>query len=53
MLSFALTGGYDAVKRFLPRLKLAHLAARVPWALWLVRQKSPATSNSPLSRERT
>ena len=27
MLSFALKGGYEAVKKFLPRLKLAHLAA--------------------------
>lgn len=27
MLSFALKGGYEAVKRFLPRLRLAHLAA--------------------------
>ena len=27
VLSFSLTGGYDAVKKFLPRLKLAHLAA--------------------------
>lgn len=27
MMSFSLEGGYDAVKRFLPRLKLAHLAA--------------------------
>ncbi|MBX2912569.1 MAG: cystathionine gamma-synthase family protein [Cyclobacteriaceae bacterium] len=27
MMSFALQGGYDQVKKFLPRLKLAHLAA--------------------------
>ncbi|MHC4913913.1 MAG: cystathionine gamma-synthase family protein [Planctomycetota bacterium] len=29
MLSFALRGGFEAVKRFLPRLKLAHLAANL------------------------
>lgn len=29
MLSFSLHGGYDAVKQFLPKLKLAHLAAHL------------------------
>ena len=27
MMSFSLQGGYDAVKQFLPRLQLVHLAA--------------------------
>jgi cystathionine gamma-synthase len=29
ILSFSLKGGFDAVKRFLPKLKLAHLAANL------------------------
>jgi len=29
MLSFSLEGGFEAVKRFLPKLKLAHLAANL------------------------
>ena len=29
MLSFSLRGGFDAVKRVLPRLRLAHLAANL------------------------
>jgi len=29
MLSFSLRGGFDAVKRMLPRLRLAHLAANL------------------------
>ena len=29
MLSFSLKGGFEAVKRFLPRLELAHLAANL------------------------
>jgi cystathionine gamma-synthase len=29
MLSFALQGGYDRVKRFLPRLRFAHRAANL------------------------
>jgi cystathionine gamma-synthase len=29
MLSFSLKGGFEAVKRFLPKLKLAHLAANL------------------------
>ena len=48
MLSFSLRGGFDAVKRVLPRLRLAHLAANLaPWRRSPACRPRPATWSAP------